>query len=160
MIYKLPIVLLACVYLGVSIITLKTTPPPTTEDYAVQCGLELDEFILFSSVVEAESNRQAPEDGELTTEGRVYIALTILCRQNDSRFPDTITGVLTQRGQFSTVVNGHSVTNRTSYSDAAIVEAYRRIEDGTAPEVLFFNCRGYFSGREPVAYVGGNYFSR
>lgn len=160
MIYKVPIIALVCVYIGVSLVTFKLTQPLTVDDYAERVGLTEEEFTLFSSVVEAESDRSTPEDGELTTEGRVYIAICILCRQNDSRFPDTITGVLTQRGQFSTVVNGHSVTNRTTYSDEAILEAYRRIEDGTAPEVLFFNCRGYFSGREPVAYVGGNYFSR
>lgn len=165
MIHKLPMILLACVYVGVSFITLKTTPPMTTEDYAEQCGLSYDEFVLFSSVVEAESNRQAPEEGELTTEGRVFIALTIINRQMSERFPDTITGVLTQRGQFSTVVNGHSVTNRTTYSDEAIVEAYRRIEEGNAPAVLFFNCRYFFSGREPYPNpnggdtIGGNYFS-
>ena len=160
MIYKVPVIALVCVYIGLSLVTFKLTQPLTVDDYAERVGLTEEEFTLFSSVVEAESDRSTPEDGELTTEGRVYIAICILCRQNDERFPDTITGVLTQRGQFSTVVNGHSVTNRTTYSDEAILEAYRRIEDGTAPEVLFFNCRGYFSGREPVAYVGGNYFSR
>lgn len=160
MVCKWPIIALSCVYIGVSLVTFKLTQPLTVDDYAERVGLTEEEFTLFSSVVEAESDRSTPEDGELTTEGRVYIAICILCRQNDERFPDTITGVLTQRGQFSTVVNGHSVTNRTTYSDEAILEAYRRIEDGTAPEVLFFNCRGYFSGREPVAYVGGNYFSR
>lgn len=149
-----------CIVVAINLFTFKGQAPMTTEDYAEACGLTQEEFELFSAVTEAESNRQAPADGELTTEGRIYIALTIWCRINDDRFPDTATGVLTQRGQFSTVRNGHSVTNRTDYSDRAVYEAYLWLEQGDAPEVLFFNCRGYFSGREAVAYVGGNYFSR
>lgn len=155
-----PITLLTCLAMMFNVITIKAdNAPKTITDYAEECGLTEDEFILFSSVVEAESNRQAPAQGELTTEGRVYIAVTILNRVNDSRFPSTVEDVLTQRGQFSTVRNGQSVTNRTTYSDEAVIAAYEWIEQGDAPECLFFNCLGYFSGREPVAYVGGNYFS-
>lgn len=155
-----PITLLTCLAMMFNVITIKAdNAPKTITDYAEECGLSESEFILFSSVVEAESNRQAPAEGELTTEGRVYIAVTIINRVNDSRFPSTVEDVLTQRGQFSTVRNGQSVTNRTAYSDEAVIAAYEWIEQGDAPECLFFNCRGYFSGREPVAYVGGNYFS-
>ena len=57
-----------------------------------------DEFVLISSVVEAESNRD-PEN----IEGRTMIAVCILNRVRDSRFPNTVTGVLTAPGQFSTV---------------------------------------------------------
>ncbi len=155
-----PITLLTCLAMMFNVVTIKAdNAPKTITDYAEECGLSESEFILFSSVVEAESNRQAPAQGELTTEGRVYIAVTILNRVNDSRFPSTVEDVLTQRGQFSTVRNGQSVTNRTTYSDEAVLAAYEWIEQGDAPECLFFNCLGYFSGREPVAYVGGNYFS-
>ncbi len=113
-----------------------------------------EEFVLISSVVEAESNRD-PEN----IEGRTMIAVCILNRVRDSRFPNTVTGVLTAPGQFSTVRGGHSVTNRTELSDQAVIEAYNWIEQGDAPEVLYFNCRSYFSGIEPYDLVGGNYFS-
>lgn len=117
-------------------------------------NLEQSEFELLSSVVEAESNRD-PEN----IEGRTMIAVCILNRVRDSRFPDTVTGVLTAPGQFSTVRGGHSVTSRTELSDQAVIEAYSWIEQGDAPEVLFFNCIGYFSGIEPYACIGNNYFS-
>lgn len=123
------------------------------EDRAELAGMTTEEFVLISSVVEAESDRTTQ-----STEGRRYIALCILCRVMDTRFPDTITGVLTQRGQFSTVRNGHSVTNRTDLSDQAVIEAVEWIESGEDyPWVLFFNCRGYNYG---TAYdrIGGNYF--
>lgn len=155
-----PLIITTCVVLAFNLFTFKDSEPLTLEGYAEACGLTSEEFELFSSVVEAESNRQAPAEGETTTEGRVYIALTIWGRVYDERFPGDPVGVLTQAGQFSTVRGGQSVTERTAYSDAAVLAAYNWIERGDAPEVLFFNCRGYFSGREPVAYVGGNYFSR
>lgn len=151
--------LLVAVVVAFSGFTFKHTAPMTLDDCAAVCGISVEEFTLISSVVEAESNRQAPAEGEDTTEGRVYIALTILNRVNDDRFPDTITGVLTQRGQFSTVRNGHSVTDRTSWSDQAVIDAYEWIATGDYPEVYFFNCRGYFSSRTAVGEFGGNYFS-
>ena len=113
-----------------------------------------EEFILISSVVEAESNRD-PEN----IEGRTMVAVCILNRVRDSRFPNTVTGVLTAPGQFSTVRGGHSVTSRTELSDQAVIEAYNWIEQGDAPEVLYFNCIGYFSDIEPYACIGNNYFS-
>lgn len=129
------------------------------QNYADQCGLSEEEFVLFSSVVEAESNRQAPEEGELTTEGRVMIALAIWNRVESDRWPDTVTGVLTQRGQFSTVRNGSSVTNRTEWSDQAVIEACEWLQEGDAPDVQFFNCRGFFRGYPAYECIGGNYFS-
>ena len=154
-----PVIITTCAVIALNLFTFKEAEPVTVEDYAEECGLSESEFILFSSVVEAESNRQAPEDGELTTQGRIFIALTIWNRINDSRWPSTATGVLTQSGQFSTVRGGHSVTERSEWSDIAVVEAYNWIEQGDAPNVQFFNCRYYFSGVEPYDYVGGNYFS-
>lgn len=110
-----------------------------------------EEFCFISSVVEAESDRSE------SLEGRILIAETILNRVESDLFPDTISGVLNQSGQFSTVVNGRSITERTELSDQAVIIAVREIEDGTAPEVLFFNCIGYNYGT-PYGYVDGNYF--
>ena len=147
--------LLSIVIIGANFVNLKTTPPPTIEDYAEQCGMTESEFILISSVTEAESDRSD------SMSGRVLIALTILNRVDSDIFPDTITEVLTQSGQFSTVVrrNGiyQSVTNRTELSDQAVLEAYEWNQRGDDPNVLFFNCRGYNYGT-PYDYVDGNYF--
>ncbi len=123
------------------------------EERAAMAYMTVEEFELISSVTEAESNRCQDN-----TEGRRYIALCILCRVMDTRFPDTITGVLTQSGQFSTVRGGHSVTNRTDLSDRAVIEAVQWIHSGEEyPWVLYFNCRGY-NGGTPYAQIGGNYF--
>lgn len=148
--------LTACIVIATNVLTLKTPVPfeaTTLEERAAMAQMTTEEFIFTSSVVEAESDRNTE-----STEGRRYIALCILCRVMDSRFPDTITEVLTQRGQFSTVMNGHSVTNRTDLSDQAVIEAVEWINSGEEyPWVLFFNCIGYSYG-EPLGRYGGNYF--
>lgn len=123
----------------------------TIEQRADLAGMTVEDFVFISSVVEAESDRSE------SLEGRVLIALTIINRVEDSRFPDTISGVLNQSGQFSTVRRGHSIVERTAYSDEAVIRAVEWNEEGTEPNVLFFNCRGYDIG-EPYGRVDGNYF--
>ena len=132
----------------------------TTEEYAEACNMTEEEFILISSVTEAESNRST--DGNL--DGRIYIAATILNRVESDYFPNTIYEVLTQRNQFSTVRNGQSITNRTEYSDEAVYQAYQLLQEDKIPHnILFFNCRGFNYGTPFRLYenqntIGGNYF--
>lgn len=142
-------------------ISLLKAPVPfeatTIEERAASVGLSIEEFTLFSGIVEAESNRST--NGDL--EGRIMIALTIWNRLHDTRFPsDSITSVIAQRGQFSTYrrSSGTSCVSGTVYSDEAIIRAYEWIQSGEEyPEVLFFNCRGYNMG-EAAGLYGGNYF--
>lgn len=124
------------------------------ERRAEEAGMTVDDFVFISSVTEAESNRRSDEEAML---GRTYISLVILNRVNDDRFPSTISGVLNQSGQFSTVRGGCSVVERTDLSDQAVINAVRMIEEGDAPQILFFNCIGYNYG-QPFDYVAGNYF--
>ena len=56
----------------------------SVEARASELGLETSEFILFSSVVEAESDRSD------SLEGRILIAEVILNRLNDPRFQTSI----------------------------------------------------------------------
>lgn len=125
----------------------------TDEELAAYCDMTVEEFILMSRVVEAESDRS--DD----MQGRIYIAETIFNRVDSSDFPNTIEGVICQSGQFEVVSNGmiYSV-GRTTYSDTAIAYAYDDIQNGTAPYVLYFNNSGYQYGT-PYGYFGGNYFT-
>lgn len=156
---RLIALLVALVQIGITPINCKREVPfenTTVEQRAEYAGLTVEEFVLFSSVVEAESNRCTDD-----TTGRRHIALVIINRVESDIFPNTYTEVLCQSGQFSTVRNGASVTNRTDLSDLAVIEALEWNEDPTSPEILFFNCRGFFSGRQPYGNgaIGGNYFS-
>lgn len=115
-------------------------------------GMTVEEFDLISRVVEAESDRSSSIDG------RILIALTILNRVQSGRWPDTISGVCNQSGQFSVVSSGAIWSvGRTDISDWAVIEAHRWIAEGTAPNVMFFNCVGY-NGGSAYGYVDGNYF--
>lgn len=119
---------------------------------AAVVGISSEEFELFSDTVEAESDRSD------NFEGRVLIALTILNRVNSDSFPDTISGVIYESGQFEVVSNGaiYSI-GHSNIADMAIIEAYNRIESGNAPNVMYFNNSGYAYG-SPYTYEGGNYF--
>lgn len=119
---------------------------------AAACGLSVETFDLLSRTIEAESDRSE------NFEGRVLIALTILNRVDSASFPASIEDVIYQSGQFEVVSNGmiYSV-GRTSLSDAAIIEAQKRIAEGIAPRVMYFNATNYAYG-EPYGYEGGNYF--
>lgn len=145
------IALTTAVVIGVNCLSIKTLPPSSVQDKAEQAGITEEEFILLSSVVEAESDRSESIDG------RVLIALTVLNRVDSNLFPDTITEVLTAPNQFATVVNGRSVTQRTDLSDEAVLQAIEWNATGEDPNVLFFNCVGYNYGT-PYDYVDGNYF--
>lgn len=157
-------ILTACMVLLSSIVPIKSNLPFeewSIERRASEAHIEdVNEFILLSSITEAESNRSQTDN-----EGRIMVAICILNRVNDDtgRFPDTITGVISQSGQFSTCRRHsdgtyYSVTERTDLSDQAVIEAVRRIEEGEAPAVLWFNCIGYSYGT-PYGNIGGNYFS-
>lgn len=124
----------------------------STEMKAQALGMTEEEFIFFSSVVEAESDRSDNLDG------KILIAEVIFNRCESSSWPDTIMGVCCQSGQFSVVSGGSVCANRTLSSDWAIILAHREIEEGTAPGVMYFNCIGYGAGTA-YGYVGGNYFS-
>lgn len=120
---------------------------------ATVCGITSDEFLLFSSVVEAESDRSSDVDS------KVYIALVILNRADPSNyeFPDSITGVIYDPGQFEVISNGAVSCGNTNSSDMAVIKAYEWIERGDAPNVMYFNNSGYAYGT-PYGYFGGNYF--
>jgi len=153
------ITLVAIVSLGINLFK---APVPfeaiPLEERAEMAQMSVEDFVLISSVVESESNRRFDEG----TEARRYIALCILCRVMDTRFPNTIQDVLCQSGQFSTVRGGSAVTNRTDLSDQAVIEAVEWINSGEEyPWLLFFNCVGYANGSyyQGYACIGGNYFS-
>ncbi len=128
----------------------------TVEFKAHVAGLTVAEYKFFSAVVEAESDRK--QSGSI--EGRVMIAIVILNRVDSKKFPNTITKVLKQRGQFSVVSSGaYKRVGRTKRSDRAVIEAIRRKKQETVPNVLYFRSGHYFAGHKRYKKVGDNYFS-
>lgn len=96
--------------------------------------MSVKEFKFISAVVEAESDRNKNKE---SIENRTMIAITILNRVESKKFPNTITKVLKQRGQFAVVSSGaYKRVGRTKLSDRAVIEAVRRKKNGEAPKVL------------------------
>lgn len=127
----------------------------TVEQKSAIAEMTVSEYKFFSAVVEAESDRKKG-----SIEGRVMIAIVILNRVDSKKFPNTITKVLKQRGQFSVVSSGaYKRVGRTKLSDRAVIEAVRRKKEGIAPNVLYFRAGHYFRGRKKYGKVGDNYFS-
>lgn len=124
----------------------------STECKCSATPLTLEEFKFFARVVEAESDRSASRDGKR------LIACVIINRTfNSTSFPDTVTGVLTQSGQFAVVQSGRCNVQSTKESELAIVEAFEMVANEEVPaNLLFFNSIGY--NGTPYALVDGNYF--
>lgn len=129
------------------------------EIQAWSVGLSVTEFELFARVVEAESDRAFFDEGE-TTDGRIYVASCIWSRVLSSSFPNSVYGVLTESGQFTTVSGGTCYTSYTKASRWAIIKGLEYLLEGITPSNMYwFNCISYFSGFNAYMKVGDNYFS-
>lgn len=139
--------------MATSCCSLRKDQPGTLEPVRPSfCNLSAEDFDLVSRTIEAESDRSD------NFEGRVLIAEVIFNRVNDSNFPDSARAVCEQSGQFQVVYEGTIWSvGRTKLSDEAIIEALCRIDQGQAPNVMYFNNSGYAYGT-PYCYEGGNYF--
>lgn len=130
----------------------KTLP---SEYIAYACGMEPWEFDYMARVIQAESNGTYDWSD---FEDKVLIAAVIFNRKADSRFYNSISGVLDEPGQFTTTSGGWCSTSSSESSRWAIVEAERRLLAGEIPSnLLYFNCVGYNYGT-PYGCYGGNYF--
>ena len=119
--------------------------------------MKVDEFKFLSAVCEAESDRKKNKE---SIENRTLIALVILNRVDSKKFPNTITKVLKQRGQFSVVSSGaYRRVGRTKLSDRAVIEAARRKREENPPNILFFRANYFFKGHKRYKKVGDNCFS-
>ena len=119
------------------------------------CGMSTEEFEYMARVVQAESNGTRDYSD---FEDKTLIAAVIFNRVYDSRFANSITGVLNEPGQFTTTSGGYCSTSSSESSRWAIVIAQRRLYEGSIPtNLLYFNCVGYNYGTAYGCY-GGNYF--
>ncbi|SCW59890.1 Cell Wall Hydrolase [Ruminococcaceae bacterium YRB3002] len=119
-------------------------------------GLSMDEFDLMARVIQAEGDIK----GDDLTD-KVLVACVIWNRLYCKKYPNTITRVVTQRGQFEVIENGlASRRRRTKDSEWAIMVAYMLVKNNDiSPHLMAFNCINYNKGYAPYFYNGGNYFS-
>jgi N-acetylmuramoyl-L-alanine amidase len=141
------------IYIGENVITSdnnNVTNKSTVEGYS---PAELD---LLARLVRAEAR------GESFT-GKVAVAEVVINRTHSPSFPDTLTGVINQKGQFSPVSNGAINTPADTDSINAVHEA---VNNGTNLDgaVFFYNpntaTSRWLDGKPTVTTIGNHVFKK
>lgn len=104
-----------------------------------------DEMELLARIVHAEAGNQ-------DMVGKRLVVDVVLNRMVDSKFPNTIGGVIYQIGQFTKP----SATYTDSDMEAVILECERRIDT----EILWFRTGSYHNVGTPAYQHGAHYFSK
>ena len=143
-------------------LNIEDNTPPTTvidiseEDLAYQIEFEdyMGELELLANLVEAESGNQ-------DLKGKRLVADVVLNRVESDRFPNTITEVIYQDYQFSTVLDGALERASWHISDESF-EAVRlealESEERLDEDILFFTYGEYNKHCEPAYQYGSHYF--
>lgn len=108
-----------------------------------------DEIMLIARVAECEAG--------YVEEGRRYVIDTILNRVDSPDFPDSISGVIYQSGQFSVVSSG-AIWN-VSISDDRLDLVKAELASRSNYEVGYFRAGYYGPYGTPLFECSGNYFS-
>lgn len=90
-----------------------------------------EDIFLMAQVVYGESRGEP-------FKGKVAVASVILNRVKDNHFPNTIEGVIKQKGAFSCVKNGRITVNPTEECYDAVFEALKG-SDPTSKALYFYN---------------------
>lgn len=111
---------------------------------------EDNEIELLAACVEAEAGNQDLYGKRLVTD-------VILNRVDSEEFPDSITEVITQPGQFSVYWNG--AMDKIEASEETYQAVYMELEERSYPDLIFFNCGQYLPYGRPWKQIGAHYFS-
>lgn len=106
------------------------------------------ELIALVTLAEAEGESEV---------GQRLVIDTILNRVDHARFPDTVSGVVYQANQFTSMWNGRA--ERCTVTEKMINLVKEELLDRTNDQVVFFRTKRYHSFGKPLAHVGGHYFS-
>lgn len=109
-----------------------------------------DEITLWQRVVMAECGYTEPDTGIAA------VADVVANRVLSGRFPNDITGVVYQRGQFQTVSNG--AIWRYEVTDRVAEICSDQISEGRTYDYLFFTAGGYNPYCTPGGVIGNHYF--
>lgn len=98
----------------------------------------------------------AEAEGECE-EGKRLVIDTILNRVDSEYFPNTVSGVVYQSGQFTSMTNGRA--DRCYVSDYICQLVEEELQSRTNNEVMFFHANDYGAYGTPMFPVGNHYFS-
>lgn len=112
---------------------------------------------LLERLVEAEASDEPYE-------GKLAVATVVLNRLKGKDWPNTIEGVIYQKGQFSPVANGSIKRPASEDSKKAVREVFDNGYRTFGPEVVFFcnpklsTDKWMINNRERVTIIGGHHF--
>ena len=124
-----------------------------TEDTEEQIQEEilLGEMEVLAQLIEAEAGNQP-------FEGKCLVADVVLNRVESPDFPNTISEVIFQEGQFSVIKNGAFDKAGYNMKDDDYAAVICEMELHSNRDVLYFNNCSKVSGKGEIFKVGGHYF--
>ena len=119
----------------------------TSQIHAEQLSQDATE--ILAKCVESEAGNQG-------LMGKRFVVDVILNRVDSETFPNDVTSVINQKGQFSVVSNGR--INRTEPSEETYEAIRMELEHRTDDQILFFASGNYNKCSVPAYKHGDHYF--
>lgn len=129
--------------------TIEITIPDTAETIAMEDYYA--ELTLLACLVQAEAGNQ-------DMRGKRLVVDTVLNRVDHPDFPDTITDVIYQKYQFSTVWDGALERAYWTVTEDCYEAVRLELEGRMDPNVLYFTAFGYGQYGTPAYQAGDHYF--
>ncbi|MEG0180250.1 MAG: cell wall hydrolase [Terrisporobacter sp.] len=127
-----------------------------TEKKEAVINLNDDEIMLLSKLIAGEARGESYE-------GQVAVAAVVINRVKDSRFPDTLEGVIYQKNAFSVVRNGNINVEPTSSTYKAAQDALYG-KDPTNDAIYFWNPEistcSWINTLNPHLRIGNHVFAK
>ncbi len=108
--------------------------PPDAEEQERVVSCSADDYNVLLRIVQAEA-------GGCDIKGRILVANVVLNRVESDEFPDTITGVVYERSQFSPVIDGSINSCRVTEETVEAVDRALAGEDYSQGALYFMNRR-------------------
>lgn len=119
----------------------------TATAISVEPSMDMETVFFMAKCVEAEAGNQ-----DLL--GKRLVVDVIFNRVDSKSFPDTVEGVISQKGQFAVYP---ATMERTVPSEETYEAIMIELKNRTDAEIMYFNCGGYNSSK-PAYKHGDHYF--
>jgi len=137
-------------------INVNTKAESTANSFTSTVKITASEKDLLARLVRAEAESESYA-------GKVAVAVVVLNRMDSQDFPDTVSAVINQRGQFSPVTNG--AINRPADADSIKAVNQALAMDRSGDESLFFYNSAiavsrWLDTKETVKVIGNHTFKK
>lgn len=125
--------------------------PNTVEVNVLEYNYISDEDLMLLALL-----TMAEAEGE-SEEGKRLVIDTVLNRVDSEHFPDTISEVIYQKNQFTSMYNGR--VDRVEITEEVVRLVEEEVQNRTNSDVIFFHANRYGDYGTPMFSVGNHYFS-